>query len=139
MRLLLVEDTGTAARIMLRQLERLGLDRVDHAETAEQAQRRMRAEHYDLVLLDWVLPGMSGVDLLRWIRRFRPSRHTPVIMVTGKQQRDDVLTAFDAGANDFITKPPALDLLRRKVGMQLKEAAELFAREGGPEPVEAAY
>jgi two-component system phosphate regulon response regulator PhoB len=139
MRLLLVEDTALSARILMRQLEVLGLERVDHVSTAEQARRMVRAGHYDLVLMDWMLPGMSGIELLRKLRQERYAQDLPIIVVTGRQQREDVLTALEAGATDYITKPPALEVLRSKIGSVLREAAEMFAeREAAAAPQETA-
>jgi two-component system chemotaxis response regulator CheY len=115
MRLLLVEDSTLAARTMTRQLERLGYPAPDHAVSAEQALDMLRSTTYAGVLLDWMLPGMSGLDLLRSMRGSRRYADTPVLMITGKQARHDVIEAIKAGASDYVTKPVPIGLLEKKV------------------------
>ena len=115
MPLLLVEDNGLAARTMIRQIERLGYVTPHHAESAEQALEMLRNTTYSGVLLDWMLPGMSGIELLRFMRGSRRYANTPILMITGKQNRDDVMEAVRSGATDYVTKPVPLDLLEEKL------------------------
>ncbi len=115
MPLLLVEDNGLAARTMIRQIERLGYETPHHAESAEQALDMLRKTTYSGVLLDWMLPGMSGVELLRFMRGSRRYADTPILMITGKQKREDVMEAVRAGATDYVAKPVPLDLLEEKL------------------------
>src|SRR5207248_2966251 len=76
---------------------------VEVAYTAEQAQSLINALHYDLIILDWRLPKMSGVD---WLRQYRAGGgQVPVLMLTGRDMIDDKLSGLDAGSDDYLTKP----------------------------------
>lgn len=90
--------------------------------TAEKARERLLAFTYDVILLDWGLPDTSGVEICKWFRS--RGGKTPVIMLTGKNQIDDKETGFDAGADDYLTKPfnvrelnARLNALLRRGGM----------------------
>lgn len=101
MRILLVEDDERACRWLAKFLTREGLV-VDTASTFAEGLRRSRAARYDVVVLDVMLPGRSGLDLCRELRQ---ERQVPVILVTALGQVEDRLAGFDAGADDYMTKP----------------------------------
>ncbi len=115
MRLLLIEDVQLTADVTLRQLIRFGFPRVDHAESGEDALMLMQQHTYDIVLLDWNLPGMSGLELLFLMRASRRYAHTPVLMVSGRTARTDVQQALSAGATDFLAKPASPSALEAKL------------------------
>lgn len=125
--ILIVEDE-TAIREMLRlSLERESY-RVLDCETAEEAADILEQETVHLVLLDWMLPGMSGIDFAKKLRKKDTLPHVPVIMLTAKAEEDDKLTGFDAGIDDYISKPFSLkemlarvqSVLRRSHGDEVK-------------------
>jgi DNA-binding response OmpR family regulator len=97
----LVEDDERACRWLAKFLTREGLV-VDTASTFAEGLRRSRAARYDVVVLDVMLPGRSGLDLCRELRQ---ERQVPVILVTALGQVEDRLAGFDAGADDYMTKP----------------------------------
>ena len=76
---------------------------VEAVVTAEEARERLLAFTYDLIVLDWGLPGESGVEICRWYRARGGS--TPILMLTGKDQIEDKEDGFDAGVDDYLTKP----------------------------------
>ncbi|EKU30033.1 chemotaxis protein CheY [Alcaligenes sp. EGD-AK7] len=79
--------------------------KVLRAFDAEQAQILIRAELPDLILVDWMLPGSSGINLARKLRSDERTRHIPVIMLTAKGSEQDKVDGLEAGADDYITKP----------------------------------
>ncbi len=102
--LLLIDDDEMNRDALSRRLERAGYT-VLTAEGGERGLELLSAHRVDAVLLDIMMPGMSGIETLRRIRDVRPLSELPVIMVTAKDASDDVVEALDLGANDYVTKP----------------------------------
>jgi diguanylate cyclase (GGDEF)-like protein len=102
--LLLVDDDAMNRDALARRLSRSGYT-VLTAEDGSTALRLIRERRIDAVLLDVMMPGMSGLETLRQLREMRSVADLPVIMVTAKDQSDDVVEALDLGANDYVTKP----------------------------------
>jgi two-component system, OmpR family, phosphate regulon response regulator PhoB len=101
---LLVEDDAEMAKVVRLMLESAGLT-VEHADSGEAAYDRVMASVFDLVVLDWNLPGMNGVDLCRKLRKEKSLSQMPILFLTGHAASRDVVEAFAAGADDFVTKP----------------------------------
>lgn len=102
--ILIVEDE-TEIRDMLRfALERAEYE-VLEAETAEDALLQLEGRLPDLLLVDWMLPGVSGVELVRRLRKDELTRNLPAIMLTARGEENDKLKGFDHGVDDFMTKP----------------------------------
>jgi len=123
-RTVLVVEDECAIRDMLRMaLELAGFNCLE-AENIQDAYTLVVDERPDLVLLDWMLPGGSGLELLRRLKRNDTTRELPVIMLTAKTTEDNVIQGLDVGADDYITKPFAprelvariKSLLRRSSG-----------------------
>jgi two-component system phosphate regulon response regulator PhoB len=79
--------------------------RVTHAPTGEEALIRVQEQKPDLVLLDWSLPTISGLEVCRRLRSARDTRHLPIIMVTARNGETDRVRGLDTGADDYVTKP----------------------------------
>ncbi len=102
---LVVEDEEDIQNLMCLHLQREGYW-VDSAQTGKQAYSKLSDNMYQLIILDWMIPGINGLDLLRWIRGpDHPHRNTPVLFATAKFHPADIVTALEAGADDYITKP----------------------------------
>ena len=102
--LLLVDDDAMNRDALARRLSRSGY-KVLTAESGVVALRILREQRVDAVLLDVMMPGLSGLETLRQLRQMRSVADLPVIMVTAKDESDDVIEALDLGANDYVTKP----------------------------------
>src|SRR4029453_11010568 len=102
--LLLVDDDAMNRDALGRRLSRSGY-KVLMADSGTAALRMIREGRIDAVLLDVMMPGLSGLETLRQLRQFRSVADLPVIMVTAKDASDDVVEALDLGANDYVTKP----------------------------------
>jgi two-component system, OmpR family, response regulator MtrA len=100
-RVLLVEDDRSIREVTALGLERAGF-RVTGCGDGEEALERFRREPFDLVLLDVMLPGRDGLEVLREIRR---EHRTPVVMLTARADTTDVVVGLELGADDYVTKP----------------------------------
>lgn len=102
--ILLVEDEPAIQELIAVNLTRAGHNVVRVAD-AESAQRLVREALPDLIVLDWMLPGMSGVELARRLRADERTKATPIIMLTARGEEADKVTGLETGADDYITKP----------------------------------
>ena len=119
MKILLVEDDGKAARLLARGLEEEGF-LVDIAVSAEEAELRVFASDYDLLILDWMLPGKDGLALCEALRRHKI--HTPILMLTARDALGDRVTGLNTGADDYLTKPFAFDELLARARALLRRS-----------------
>ena len=103
-RILLVEDETDIHEMLSFAFERAGLD-VQIAETAEQALEILDGPLPSLVIIDWMLPGMTGIELARRLRRDPLTGDLPLLMLTARGEESDKLKSFDAGVDDYVTKP----------------------------------
>lgn len=120
----LIVDDEPAIREMIRvALEMAGFDCLE-AGTAQEAHALIVDRRPDLVLLDWMLPGTSGVELLRRLRREDLTRSLPVIMLTAKGELDNRIQGLDVGADDYITKPFVPRELMARIKAVLRRGSE---------------
>ncbi len=103
-RILIVEDEAAIREMVIFALTRAGFE-VDEAADAAEAQTRVFERLPDLVLLDWMLPDSSGIDLARRFKRDKAAHEMPIIMVTARGEEDDNIRGLEAGADDYVTKP----------------------------------
>jgi two-component system phosphate regulon response regulator PhoB len=103
-RLLLVDDDADIREVVGAMLEAVGLV-VDVAESAEEALERVRREPFDLLVLDWSLPGMSGLELCRTVRGEPEIAGTPILFLSAHVSSRDIVDAFASGADDYVAKP----------------------------------
>ena len=117
-KLLVVDDNPQNRELLLRRLTGSGYQ-VEVAEGGAEALEKINQAHYDLVLLDQVMPGMSGLDLLRLLRATHSSSELPVIMVSALNDSEVIVDAFDLGANDYVVKPIDLRVMDARIQTQL--------------------
>jgi len=115
----LVEDDPTQAKIIGTLVRNAGMDCLHYASELE-FRRRMGPESIDLLLLDWNLPGVSGLDLLRELRQ--ANSVLPVVFLTGNDQESDIVTGLQAGADDYIVKPARPGELVARIRAALRRA-----------------
>src|SRR5437667_10939884 len=102
--ILVVEDEPAIQELIAYNLKQAGHQPL-RADNAEQAMNLVQNALHDLVLLDWMLPGLSGIDFARRLRTEKRTRTVPIIMLTARSDAQDKLTGLDTGADDYITKP----------------------------------
>jgi len=101
---LVVEDEAALVTLLRYNLEREGF-RVAEARDGEEAMLQIAEQMPDLVVLDWMLPLMSGIEVCRQLRRLPETRRLPIVMLTARGEEGDKLRGLDAGADDYVTKP----------------------------------
>ena len=101
---LIVEDEPDIAEMIKMSLENNGFH-TSHVDSIAAARVLLGSEKVDLALVDWMLPGGSGIELVRFLRKNEVTKLLPVIMLTAKAEESDVTAGLDAGADDYITKP----------------------------------
>jgi two-component system, OmpR family, phosphate regulon response regulator PhoB len=102
---ILIVDDEPAIRDMLRIALEMANYRCLEAEDAQQAHSLIVDQNPDLILLDWMLPGTSGIELARRLKRDEVTAQTPIIMLTAKGEEDNKIQGLEVGADDYITKP----------------------------------
>ncbi len=102
--LLVVDDNEMNRDMLSRRLKREGYT-VNVAEDGYQALEMIKTQKFDLILLDIMMPGLSGFEMLPMIRQHHSIAELPIIMATAKDQSDDIVEGLKLGANDYVTKP----------------------------------
>jgi two-component system, chemotaxis family, chemotaxis protein CheY len=115
MNILIVDDFSTMRRIVKNLLNDLGFSRTSEADEGNSALTHLRSAPCDLVVTDWNMPGMTGIDLLRAIRADSRLAKLPVLMVTAEAKRDQIVEAAQAGVNGYIIKPFTAQTLQEKL------------------------
>ncbi len=122
-KILVVDDISTMRRIVKNLLTDVGFVNIAEAEDGGSALAFLRNNACDLVVTDWNMPGMTGIDLLRGIRADPKLARLPVLMVTAEAKRDQIIEAAQAGVNGYIIKPFTAQTLHEKM-------AKIFERIG---------
>jgi two-component system phosphate regulon response regulator PhoB len=121
-KVLIVEDEAPLAEMLRYNLEAEGF-RVSHAETGEEAEIIVAEECPDLVVLDWMLPTVSGIELCRRLRARSETRSIPILMLTARGEESDRIRGLSIGADDYVVKPFSLPELMARVKAILRRAA----------------
>ncbi|MGG5817889.1 phosphate regulon transcriptional regulator PhoB [Falsiroseomonas sp. HW251] len=125
--ILVVEDEAPLLTLLRYNLEKQGF-RVEEAADGQEALLRVSERTPDLILLDWMLPTLSGIEVCRQIRRKPATRELPIIMVTARSEDQDAVRALDTGADDYIAKPFAMDALLARIRALLRRSGAAPAR-----------
>jgi two-component system phosphate regulon response regulator PhoB len=126
--ILIVEDEPPLVELIRYNLECEGF-RARIAPDGEEALAMIADEAPDLVILDWMLPKMSGLDICRQIRRRRKTRDTPIIMLTARSEEADRVRGLDSGADDYVTKPFSPKELVARINAVLRRTRPSFGEE----------
>src|ERR1041385_6485111 len=127
MKILLVEDDAESRRGLQRLIERRGHE-VTGVGSAEEAEEKLRADAFPFLILDWMLPGLSGIDLCRELRAQPRGDELFILLVTAKADTQDLEQALAAGANDYLTKPLDIALLNVRLSVAERQIRELAER-----------
>jgi two-component system chemotaxis response regulator CheY len=117
MKILVVDDFSTMRRIVRNLLVELGFTNtlIQEADDGNNALTMLKSQPFDMVVTDWNMPNMTGIDLLRAIRAEPSLKGLPVLMVTAENNRDQIIAAAQAGVNGYIVKPFNAVTLREKL------------------------
>jgi two-component system phosphate regulon response regulator PhoB len=125
--ILVVEDEAPLLTLLRYNLEKQGF-RVEEAADGQEALLRVAESPPDLVLLDWMLPSLSGIEVCRQLRRRPDTRDLPIIMLTARTEDRDAVRALDTGADDYVVKPFAMEALLARIRALLRRSGAA----GGP-------
>jgi DNA-binding response OmpR family regulator len=120
-RLVLIVDDIEENRLLLDRVLKSGGYATIQASSGREALSILSRQTPDMVLLDWMMPDFSGLDVLRAIREIHPKTRLPVIMCTAIDEEEAVVTALAEGANDYMTKPISLAILRARMKTHLEQ------------------
>ena len=126
--ILIVEDEADLVELLRYNLERAGYE-VLATPSGEEALLIVDERHVDLMLLDWMLPYMSGLEVCRQLRRKPESRNLPVIMLTSRGEQTDRVRGLDTGADDYVTKPFAPEELIARIQAVMRRARPALSEE----------
>ena len=115
MKILVVDDFSTMRRIVKNLLRQLGFENIDEAEDGAQAYSKLQNGDYGFVVSDWNMPNMDGLELLKKVRSDPELKDIPVLMVTAEAEKDKVITAIQAGVNNYVVKPFTGEILKEKM------------------------
>jgi two-component system chemotaxis response regulator CheY len=132
MRFLVIDDSVTMRRIIANILVRLGYPDVLHASNGREALDRLAAEPVDVVITDWYMPELSGLDFVKTVRSSPATRHIPIVIVTANAASDDIHDALELGVKSYILKPFTVETMKDKIGALISQIEM-----GGADPGEA--
>ena len=123
--ILIVEDEADLRELVRYNLEAEGF-RVSMAESGDEAVERIRDGVPDLILLDWMLPGLSGIELCRRWRSREETARTPIIMITARGEDEERVRGLATGADDYVVKPFSMPELQARIGALLRRTSPLL-------------
>jgi len=123
MRVLVVDDFATMRKIVKNVLKQISIENVVEAENGKHALNVLKSEEVDLIISDWMMPEMTGIEFLKVCKEDETKKKIPFIMVTAEGQKDSVMEAIKSGVDNYIVKPftpdklkEAIDRARARVG-----------------------
>ena len=114
-KVLVVDDMSTMRRIVKNVLKQIGYSSIEEAENGKEAWTKLKADTFGLVVSDWNMPGMTGIDLLRTVRADPDLKSMPFLMVTAEAQKENIIEAVQAGVSNYIVKPFTAEALNEKL------------------------
>jgi two-component system chemotaxis response regulator CheY len=115
LKILAVDDSPTMRRIIINTLKRAGFDDVIEASDGKDALAKMKIEKPNFVITDWNMPEMDGLTFITTLRGMDEYKNLPVLMVTTRSVKEDIVEAMKAGVNNYIVKPFTPDTLKAKI------------------------
>lgn len=115
MKVLIVDDFATMRRILKNILKQIGLRNISEAENGKEALKELRKEKFDLVLCDWNMPEMPGIQLLSQVRSDSDLKDIPFVMVTAEAKKENIIEAVKAGVSSYIVKPFTAETVSEKL------------------------
>jgi two-component system chemotaxis response regulator CheY len=122
---LIVDDLGSVRKVLRKILAELGAKQVIEAVDGEEALQKITSGGYDLVISDWEMPKINGVDLIKKLRAEEKTSKLPFIMITAHGTKESVIAAVQAGVSNFIVKPFSAGILKSKISEALSSSFNL--------------
>ena len=118
-KILAVDDSPTMRRIILNTLKRAGFSDVVEASDGRDALAKMKVDKFNFVITDWNMPEMDGLTFVTTLRGMPEYKCLPILMVTTRSVKDDIMEALKAGVNNYIVKPFTPEILKEKIDQVL--------------------
>lgn len=115
MRFLVVDDSSTMRRIIINTLQKLGHQDCVEASNGREGLEKLALGPVDMIITDWNMPEMSGIDFIRAVRGLEEHANLPALMVTTNAAKDDIVEALRAGVNNYVVKPFTPDTIKEKI------------------------
>lgn len=115
LKILAVDDSPTMRRIIINTLKRAGYSDIVEATDGKDALAKMKVDKFTFIITDWNMPEMDGLTFVTRIRATDEYKHLPILMVTTRSVKDDIVEAMKAGVNNYIVKPFTPDTLKEKI------------------------
>lgn len=115
LKILAVDDSPTMRRIIINTLKRAGFTNVVEASDGKDALAKMKVDKFNFVITDWNMPEMDGLSFVTTLRGMDEYKNLPILMVTTRSVKDDIVEALKAGVNNYIVKPFTPDTLKEKI------------------------
>jgi two-component system chemotaxis response regulator CheY len=115
MKVLVVDDFSTMRRIVKNLLKQIGFTSIEEAEDGEDAYAKLKDGGFGFVVSDWNMPNLDGLGLLKKVREDAELKELPILMVTAEAEKEKVITAIQAGVNNYVVKPFTGELLKEKI------------------------
>ena len=121
MKVLIVDDFATMRRIVRNVLKQIGFTNMVEADNGKTALKALKKEKIELILCDWNMPEMPGIDLLKAIKSDGELKDIPFVMVTAEAQKDNIIEAVKAGVSSYIVKPFTAETVTEKLNAIFKD------------------
>jgi two-component system chemotaxis response regulator CheY len=115
MKVLVVDDFATMRRIVKNILKQIGFTNIIEAEDGKSALKMLQSDKFDLIMCDWNMPEMPGIELLGKVRADEQLKGIPFVMVTAEAQKENIIEAVKAGVNSYIVKPFTAEIVEQKL------------------------
>ncbi len=119
-KILIVDDFATMRRILKNILKQLGFTNILEADDGTTALEQLKTNQFDLIISDWNMPKMTGLDLLKSVRGMNECKDIPFLMVTAEAQKQNVIEAVQAGVSNYVVKPFTAEQIADKLGKIFK-------------------
>ena len=119
MKILVVDDSSTMRRIVINTLKKAGFSEIIEAGDGKEALGKMTSDKVDFVITDWNMPEMNGLEFVQAVRADADLKDTPILMVTTRSVKEDILEAMKAGVNSYFVKPFTPQTLKEKINLVL--------------------
>ena len=122
LKFLIVDDSPTMRRIVINTLKRLGYRSIEDADHGQTALDKLRTiPGINFIITDWNMPTMDGLEFVQTIRSSAEFKHLPILMVTTRSVKDDIIEAMKAGVNNYVVKPFTPETMKQKIDMILSK------------------
>lgn len=119
LKILAIDDSPTMRRIIINTLKRFGYDDVVEAVDGKDALAKMKVERFNFIIADWNMPEMDGFEFVKVIRSMDEFKDIPVLMVTTRSIKEDIMEAMRIGVNNYVVKPFTPETLKQKIDQVL--------------------